>query len=88
MARKPIIAGNWKLHNNRAQSAELASKLAAAIGNYDLAEVVICRPSPALILPRKRFNKAASALALKTFTKRKKAHTPAKSPRKCSRKPA
>lgn len=42
MSRKPIIAGNWKLHNNRTQTAELASKLAAAIGNYDAADVVIC----------------------------------------------
>lgn len=24
MSRRPIIAGNWKMHNNSAQSAELA----------------------------------------------------------------
>ena len=28
MSRKPIIAGNWKMHNNCAQSAELANAVA------------------------------------------------------------
>ena len=27
MARKPIIAGNWKMHNNKAQAKELIEML-------------------------------------------------------------
>jgi triosephosphate isomerase len=42
MARKPILAGNWKMHKNRKESAELASALVAAVGNVTEADVVIC----------------------------------------------
>lgn len=44
MSRKPIIAGNWKMHNNCAQSAELANAVMAELKEYDkasLPEVVI-----------------------------------------------
>ncbi len=42
MARKPIMAGNWKMHKNRAESAELAKALVAAAGSSTDVEVVIC----------------------------------------------
>ena len=44
MSRKAIIAGNWKMHNNSAQSAELAVNVMQELKNEDknsLPEVVI-----------------------------------------------
>jgi triosephosphate isomerase len=48
MARKPIIAGNWKMHKTRQQAADLANALAASVGTYDAVEVVLCPPFTAL----------------------------------------
>lgn len=42
MARMPILAGNWKMHKNRQEAADLANALAAAVGTYQQAEVVLC----------------------------------------------
>lgn len=42
MARTPILAGNWKMHKNRAEAADLANALAASVGTYTQAEVVLC----------------------------------------------
>lgn len=42
MARKPILAGNWKMHKNRSEAADLANALAASVGTYTQAEVVLC----------------------------------------------
>ena len=42
MARKPILAGNWKLHKNRADAAVLAEQLVALVGNVTDADVVVC----------------------------------------------
>ncbi len=48
MARKPIIAGNWKMHKTRQQAADLANALAAQVGTYEAVEVVLCPPYTAL----------------------------------------
>lgn len=42
MARKPIIAGNWKMHKNRKEAADLANALAASLGTITSVEVVVC----------------------------------------------
>lgn len=42
MARTPILAGNWKMHKNRSEAADLANALAAGVGTYPNAEVVLC----------------------------------------------
>ena len=41
MARKPILAGNWKMHKNRQEAAELAKALVAAVGDVTEADVVV-----------------------------------------------
>ena len=44
MSRRPIIAGNWKMHNNRAQSEELVCGIRDAIKSIDkdlLPEVIV-----------------------------------------------
>lgn len=42
MARTPILAGNWKMHKKRADATDLANALAASVGTYTQAEVVLC----------------------------------------------
>ncbi len=43
MARRPIIAGNWKMNMTRAQAAQLITELKPLVADAD-AEVVICVP--------------------------------------------
>ena len=42
MARKPILAGNWKMHKNRKDAQALAQALVDSIGNVTEADVVVC----------------------------------------------
>lgn len=42
MARTPILAGNWKMYKSRNDAADLANALAASVGTYTQAEVVVC----------------------------------------------
>ncbi len=46
--RKPIIAGNWKMHKTVAETAELVSQLKAAAAGVTEVEVVVCPPFTAL----------------------------------------
>lgn len=48
MSRKPIIAGNWKMHKTRKEAADLANALAASVGTYEQVEVVLCPPYTSL----------------------------------------
>lgn len=48
MTRKPIIAGNWKMHKTRREAADLANALAATLGTMTSVEVVLCPPFTAL----------------------------------------
>lgn len=46
--RKPIIAGNWKMHKTCSEAKALASGLALELKDYTWAEVVLCPPSTAI----------------------------------------
>ncbi len=50
MARRPLIAGNWKMHKNHLEAVQLAQKTAWALTSDDTAavEVVMCPPFTAL----------------------------------------
>lgn len=48
MARKPIIAGNWKMHMLRAEATELASALVTSVGQRHDVDVVLCPTFTAL----------------------------------------
>jgi len=39
MTRKPIIAGNWKMHNNSAQSRELVRGIRSNVDSLDIAKL-------------------------------------------------
>jgi triosephosphate isomerase len=46
--RRPIIAGNWKMNNNSAESVELVSQLREMISGVKEVEVVVAPPYTAL----------------------------------------
>lgn len=47
MARKKLVAGNWKMHGSLAGNAELLTGIRAGVGG-DSAEVAVCVPYPYL----------------------------------------
>ena len=46
--RRPIVAGNWKMHTLSTQAGELASAVSRELDGFDGAEVVLCPPFTAL----------------------------------------
>ena len=46
--RKPIIAGNWKMHKTVAEAVRLAHDIRGAVADIDEVEVVLCPPFIAL----------------------------------------
>ncbi|HET6748409.1 MAG TPA: triose-phosphate isomerase [Actinomycetes bacterium] len=50
MARRPLIAGNWKMHKTHLEGLQLTQKLAWALSreDTDAVEVVVCPPFTAL----------------------------------------
>ena len=50
MARRPLIAGNWKMHKNHLEGVQLTQKLAWALSSEDTdaVEVAVCPPFTAL----------------------------------------
>jgi triosephosphate isomerase len=46
--RRPLIAGNWKMNNNREGSVELVSRLKEMISDVEQVEVVVAPPYTAL----------------------------------------
>jgi len=46
--RRPLIAGNWKMNNNSAESVELVSQLREMVSEAENVEVVIAPPYTAL----------------------------------------
>lgn len=48
MTRKPIIAGNWKMHKMVEEAVDLAEEVAAGVCDIETVEVVLCPPYLAL----------------------------------------
>ncbi|MDR3271135.1 MAG: triose-phosphate isomerase [Peptococcaceae bacterium] len=48
MARKTVIAGNWKMNKTAAQASAYAAEFLTALGQAPLTEVVLCAPFTAL----------------------------------------
>ncbi len=46
--RKPIMAGNWKMHKTIPEAVELATALKNSVGDVTAAEVVLCPPFTAI----------------------------------------
>jgi triosephosphate isomerase len=50
--RKPLLAGNWKMHKTVAEAQELVKALLADLGSVDDREVLVCPPYTALAAVR------------------------------------
>src|SRR5436309_10979489 len=46
--RKPLVAGNWKMHTTAASAVELASAIVKGLGAEDRVTVAVCPPFPYL----------------------------------------
>jgi triosephosphate isomerase len=46
--RRPLVAGNWKMHGSRAEAARLAGELVARGAGDGQAEALVCPPFPYL----------------------------------------
>jgi triosephosphate isomerase len=46
--RRPIVAGNWKMHTTVAEASNLAQEIVAALAGAQGVDVVICPPFTAL----------------------------------------
>jgi len=42
--RKPLVAGNWKMHGSRAENADLVRQLLDLVNPESAAEVLVCPP--------------------------------------------
>jgi len=47
--RQPVVAGNWKMHGDRARSAGLIDGIVAGLDRVDGVEIVVC--PPAVLVP-------------------------------------
>ena len=47
--RKPIVAGNWKMHTSREEAHSLAQELVASLGSFGVVERVLIPPFPWLV---------------------------------------
>jgi len=63
MTRRPVIAGNWKLHNDLATSVALARAVAAGVDTSTRAEVVVAPVFTALAHVREVLKGSAVSLA-------------------------
>ena len=62
MARKKLVAGNWKMNTTLAEAVSLARAIAAGVGARTAVEVAVCPPFPWLLSVRDAL--AGSAVAL------------------------
>ena len=46
--RRPIVAGNWKMHKAGEEADALARKVVSLVGDVEAVDVVICPPFPSL----------------------------------------
>lgn len=47
--RQPVVAGNWKMHGDRARSAELVDGIIIGLDTVPVARIVVC--PPAVLIP-------------------------------------
>lgn len=63
MGRKPVIAGNWKMHTLPSEGAQLAAELAALLKDVDDVEIVIAPPFTHLLSIGERLKMSPVKLA-------------------------
>jgi triosephosphate isomerase len=72
MARKPILAGNWKMHTTTAEAAALAGGIARAVGSRTDREVILAPPFTGLATVRDAIKGTKVALSAQNMHWEKK----------------
>lgn len=62
--RKPFVGGNWKMHTNRAESAELARGVVDGLRDVTNVDVAVFPPYPFLLAVRAILRERSSSLRL------------------------
>ena len=87
MARRPLIAGNWKMHKTHLEGIQLTQKLAWSLTSEDTdaVEVVLCPPFTALRSVGTLIDGTScrSGSAPRTATPSRRGRSPARCPRRC-----
>ena len=83
--RKPIIAGNWKMHHDHFTAIQYTQKLSYLLDkkDYDRVDVVLCPPFTDLrsVQTTLESDRIRSRSAHRAATGRRKARSPARSAR-------
>ncbi len=82
MARKKIIAGNWKMNKTPSEAVALVNELKPLVANEDV-DVVFCVPAIDIIPAMEAAKAAISASVLRTCILRRAELTQARFPRTC-----
>ena len=83
MARKKIIAGNWKMNMTPSEAVKLVETLKPLVVN-DEVDVVFCVPAIDIIPVVEAAKGTNIQVVLRTCTLKRKVHTQEKSPLQCS----
>lgn len=83
MARKKIIAGNWKMNMTPSEAVKLVETLKPLVVN-DEVDVVFCVPAIDIIPVVEAAKGTNIQVGLRTCTSKRKVHTQEKSPLQCS----
>ena len=83
MARKKIIAGNWKMNMTPSEAVKLVETLKPLVANDDV-DVVFCVPAIDIVPVVEAVKGSNIQLALRTCTSRRRVLTQARSLRLCS----
>ena len=82
MARRKIVAGNWKMNMTPSQAVKLVEELKPLVES-DSVDVVYCVPAIDIVPVVEAVKGTNVAEVLKTCTSKKKVHTQVKSQQKC-----
>ena len=83
--RKPIIAGNWKMHKTITEALELVRELSMGLKDVKDVDVVVCPAFTALYSVSQAVDGTNIKVGAQNLFWEKKAHLPAKYPRSCLR---
>ena len=81
MARKKIVAGNWKMNMTPSQAVKLVEELKPLVVS-DSVDVVYCVPAIDIV-PVVEAVKGTNGLVPRTCTSKRRGHTQVRSPQRC-----
>ena len=88
MTRTPFLAANWKMFKTVHEAVAYAKEFRALVKDLDDVEIVVAPPFTALhAVAEALAQQRSSASPARTSTGRRKAPSPARSARRCSRRP-